>query len=169
VARAEVYLRTKWHLDPSNHLATIHQRYRQTGQRSCSKGRTVTCNGRPKMDCPKVNLSFKDTFHASDVLLRNAFETTSPFTYACETFRLASLHIKSSTSTKFPAVQADRGRPLSSRLSIRCCCGLYSARWPDWFHLIFSAEIPVAVVESELLVAEFIQVFPLYTTKLMNT
>jgi len=26
VAWAEVYLRTKWHLDPSNRLATIHQR-----------------------------------------------------------------------------------------------------------------------------------------------
>jgi len=28
VAWAEAYLRTKWHLDPSNRLATIHQRYR---------------------------------------------------------------------------------------------------------------------------------------------
>jgi len=28
---ADTYLRTKWHLDPSNRLATIHQRYRQTG------------------------------------------------------------------------------------------------------------------------------------------
>jgi len=50
---AEAYLRTMWHLDPSNHLAIIHQRYtdRQTGQieqRSHSIGRTVTCNGRPK-------------------------------------------------------------------------------------------------------------------------
>jgi len=34
VARAEAYLRAKFHLDPSNRLATIHQRYRQdrTGQ-----------------------------------------------------------------------------------------------------------------------------------------
>jgi len=34
VAWAEDYLRTngiKWHLDPSSLLATIHQRYRQTG------------------------------------------------------------------------------------------------------------------------------------------
>jgi len=29
---AETYLRTKWYTDPSNRLATIHQRYRQTGQ-----------------------------------------------------------------------------------------------------------------------------------------
>jgi len=47
---AEVYLRTKWHVDPSKRFATIHQRYRQTGQtgqRSRSIGQTVTCNGRP--------------------------------------------------------------------------------------------------------------------------
>jgi len=47
-------VRTKFHLDPPNRLATIHQRYRQTGQtgkRSRSIGRTVTCNGRPKTTC----------------------------------------------------------------------------------------------------------------------
>jgi len=32
---------TKWHLDPSNRLAAIHQRHRQTGQRSDSIGQTV--------------------------------------------------------------------------------------------------------------------------------
>jgi len=32
MAWAEAYLHTKWHLDPFNSLATIHQRYRQTGQ-----------------------------------------------------------------------------------------------------------------------------------------
>jgi len=31
VARAESYLDAKFHLDPSNRLATIHQRHRQTG------------------------------------------------------------------------------------------------------------------------------------------
>jgi len=54
-AGAEAYLRTKWHLDasstlatidPSNRLATIHQRYRSTEdrihrQRSDSIGQTV--------------------------------------------------------------------------------------------------------------------------------
>ena len=45
---AKACLHTKWHLDPSNRLATIHQRYRQTGQRCRSIGRTVTCR-------PKVN------------------------------------------------------------------------------------------------------------------
>jgi len=29
VAWAEAYRCTKWHVDSSNHLATIHQRYRQ--------------------------------------------------------------------------------------------------------------------------------------------
>ena len=32
VAWAEAYLRTKWHLDPSNRLATRHQRHRHAGQ-----------------------------------------------------------------------------------------------------------------------------------------
>jgi len=32
VARAEAYLHAKFHLDPSNRLATIHQRYRQDRQ-----------------------------------------------------------------------------------------------------------------------------------------
>jgi len=44
VARAEAYLRAKFHLDPSNRLVTIHQRHRHTGQtdkRSDSIGRTV--------------------------------------------------------------------------------------------------------------------------------
>jgi len=48
MARAEAYLHAKFHLDPSNRLATIHQRYSQTGQtdrqdrqRIDSIGRTV--------------------------------------------------------------------------------------------------------------------------------
>jgi len=32
VARAEAYLRAKFDLDPSNRLATVHERHRQTGQ-----------------------------------------------------------------------------------------------------------------------------------------
>jgi len=30
VARAEAYLHAKFYLDPSNRLATVHERYRQT-------------------------------------------------------------------------------------------------------------------------------------------
>jgi len=30
--QGETYLRAKFHLDPSNSLATVHERYRQTGQ-----------------------------------------------------------------------------------------------------------------------------------------
>jgi len=53
IAWAEAYLRTNWHLDPSNRLATrptIHQRYRHNRQDIGAVGRTVTCNGRPKID-----------------------------------------------------------------------------------------------------------------------
>ena len=42
--RAEAYLHAKFHLDPSNRLATIHRHHRQTGQtgqRTDSIGRTV--------------------------------------------------------------------------------------------------------------------------------
>jgi len=54
VAWAEAYLHTKWHLDPSNRLATIHQRYRQDRQDMGEKHRATVCranrftNGRPK-------------------------------------------------------------------------------------------------------------------------
>jgi len=46
VARAETYRHAEFHLDPSNRLATVHQRFGQdrtgqTGQRSDSIGRTV--------------------------------------------------------------------------------------------------------------------------------
>jgi len=47
VNRVEAYLQAKFRVDPSNRLATIHQRHRQTGQngtdrqRSDGIGRTV--------------------------------------------------------------------------------------------------------------------------------
>jgi len=34
VARAEAYLHAKFHLDPSNRLATVHQRHRQTDRKT---------------------------------------------------------------------------------------------------------------------------------------
>jgi len=50
VAGAQAYLRAKFHLDPSNRLATIHQRHRQTDrQRTHSIGRTVLQTVRPKI------------------------------------------------------------------------------------------------------------------------
>ena len=59
MARAEAYLHAKFHLDPSERLATIHQSYRQTDrqtgqtgqdkQRSDSIGRTVLQTVAPKM------------------------------------------------------------------------------------------------------------------------
>ena len=54
MATAEAYLRAKFLLDPSNRLAAVNQRYRQTGhtgqtdrKRSDSTGRSVFTNGRP--------------------------------------------------------------------------------------------------------------------------
>jgi len=45
VAKAEAYLHAKFHLDPSNRLATVHERHRQTDRQdrqwSDSIGRTV--------------------------------------------------------------------------------------------------------------------------------
>ena len=58
---------TKWHPNPSNRLATIHQRHRQTDkqtdrtdrQRSDSIGRTVLQKGRPKIKTSReVHFSF---------------------------------------------------------------------------------------------------------------
>ena len=46
MARAEAYLHAKFHLDPSNRLATVHERYRPTGQ--SGQDRTEQTNGRPK-------------------------------------------------------------------------------------------------------------------------
>jgi len=52
VASAEAYLVAKFHLDPSNRLATIHQRHRQTGQTgrrsNSTAGRTVLQTVAPK-------------------------------------------------------------------------------------------------------------------------
>jgi len=55
MTRAEAYLHAKFHLDPSNRLAKVHQRYgqdRQTGQRSDSIGRTV-------LQTPKIWTDFQ--------------------------------------------------------------------------------------------------------------
>jgi len=38
VARAEVYLHAKFHLDPSNHLATAHERHRQDDNGPIARG-----------------------------------------------------------------------------------------------------------------------------------
>ena len=54
-------------------------------------------------------MTFRDTFRVSAVLLQTHWR-----------LRHHSLHIKSSTSTKFVAVQADHERPLSSRRSRYC-------------------------------------------------
>ena len=88
---------------------------------------------------------------------------------ACKTFRHASLHIKSPTSTKFPAVQADHIRwPLSSSLLIHCCCRFYSATCPGWFCSLSYAEVLAEVVESVIRFADLRKMAPLYVIKLIR-
>jgi len=53
VAGVEAYLHAKFHLDPSNRMATIHQHHRQIGQigqRSDSIGRLQTVAHKLKAD-----------------------------------------------------------------------------------------------------------------------
>jgi len=54
VARAEAHLHAKFHLDPSNRLATVHERHiqtdRQDRQRTDSIGRTVLQTVAQKLD-----------------------------------------------------------------------------------------------------------------------
>jgi len=38
MARAKAYLHAKFHLDPSNRLATVHERYRQTDRQTDNNG-----------------------------------------------------------------------------------------------------------------------------------
>lgn len=98
-----------------------------------------------KIDCSNFILLFNDILMSPPFCCKMAFKTTSPVTDACETFRHASLHIRSPTCTTSAAVQADRGRPLFSSLSIHCCCQFYSAT--------SHAEIPqqLSKVKSRLL------------------
>jgi len=76
VARAEAYPHAKFHVDPSNRLATVHQRHRQTGQdrqRYDSIRANRFTNGRPKTEevlrtwpvNDRISLSdmFADRFH----------------------------------------------------------------------------------------------------------
>jgi len=60
VALAAAYLRAKWHPNPSNHLATIYQHHRQTGQTRQSDNGLVA-QGEPfyKWSPNKNKLKFK--------------------------------------------------------------------------------------------------------------
>ena len=66
LARTEAYLRAKFHLDPSNRLATVNKRYRQTDrtdrQRTDIKGRTVLQTVAQKSEHFS---NFKNNFFAS--------------------------------------------------------------------------------------------------------
>ena len=64
VARAEAYLHAKFHLDPSNRLATMHERQRQTGQ---DNGPIAKCEPFYKRS-PK-NKCTENLFHIAITLL----------------------------------------------------------------------------------------------------
>jgi len=53
VEGAEAFLHAKFHLDPSNCLATIHQRHRQRDNR-------LIANGRPKIKKKITTYQFKN-------------------------------------------------------------------------------------------------------------
>ena len=59
MATAESYLHAKFHLDPPHRLATVHQRYRQTGQDRQDNGPIAWANsfrnGRPKTEMLRRN------------------------------------------------------------------------------------------------------------------
>jgi len=129
-----------------------------------------------RVDCRSIILSFKDRpIFVSAILPQKNHSWRwdhSLMPEACETLCHASLHSKSPTSTKFPAVEADRGRPLSSLLSTHWCYRFYSATYRHMFCSIFYAEIPVVGLEVEceisLRVVEVRQVAPLCVLNLMK-
>jgi len=59
-----------------------------------------------------------------------------------------SLQIKLPTSTMLAVVQADRGWPLSSCLSIHCCSWFCSVICPDWFCWTSYADLRLAFVKA---------------------
>ena len=129
----EAYLRTKWHLDPSNHLATIHQCHRQKGQRSHSIGRTITCNGLPKnqlggrkvitgpkkwaSDCPPCQIGSAAN-EGSCVLVVSVFHALS-----C----VISIHCSRSRFTV--RWQPSRSLPVAYDLK---CVPLKKMQWMQW-------------------------------------
>jgi len=110
-----------------------------------------------KINCTNIILSFKDMFDVSAILLQNASETAVTIHRCLTLARLchASLHVMPPTSTKFPVVQVDHGRPLPSHLWTHCYERFCSARWTGWFCPISYAVILVVVVESEIPIVHF--------------
>jgi len=100
VARAEAYLRAKFHLDPSNRLATVHQRYRQTGQdrqidrqRSDSTGRTVLQTVAQKLHQQEQNKHASLTKNTA-IINTNKLNPGSVASYGLETERVHILEGK---------------------------------------------------------------------------
>ena len=65
--QGKAYVHSKWHLDPSNRLATIHQHHRQIGQDrqwSDSIQRTVLPRMKPVDDFPRFGSVLLSSFSA---------------------------------------------------------------------------------------------------------
>ena len=85
---------------------------------------------------------------------------------ACEVARLRCVS-SFPISTKFPVVQADRGRPLESRY-IAVLLSIFQEPVRAGFAECLYTEILVAVVERETQIANFRQVTPLCVINLMS-
>jgi len=84
VAGAEAYLRAKFHVDPSNRLATVHQRYRQTDRTRQDRQDNGPIAGRTVLQTVAQKLGKQDDLH-----VENKYETVnaslaSEWTYACK-------------------------------------------------------------------------------------
>jgi len=94
-----------------------------------------------KMNVINTIVLFKDLLDLSVVFMQNAFEIGLRRHHSLiihaqkwhETFCQALVQPADQIANKYnaSAVQADRGQPLSSRLSIHCCSRFCSAIFPD--------------------------------------
>jgi len=115
-----------------------------------------------KIDC--THTAFKDMLDVSAVVLQSVLRRRhhSLMLHACETIRQASLHIKCPTNNSLLLFKQTVDGLYLPVFPIYCCSRFYSATCPDWFCWTSYTQIPAAVVESEIRVADFRQVAPLY-------
>jgi len=115
------------------------------------------------MYCTNIIRSFKDIMLDVYAIM---LQKTSSFTDASFLWdfppRLAAYQVPNKHKVCCCSSRLDR--PLPSCLSVHCWLRwyqFYSATCPDCFCSTFYAEIPVAVIKSEILVADSLQVAPL--------
>jgi len=127
VARAEAYLRAKFHLDPSNRLAAIHQRHRQTDrqtgqtgqtdrQRSDSIGRTVYKRS-PKNETLKLATISKTPTYILDAV--DSWETLVMFVRYLPEISVLIKHAKDPLVTAVRTGQHCRSSVSAARVCLR--------------------------------------------------